>query len=136
MDVCNLLITLFQACKERGRLLAAAIDFGTTYSGYAFSFRDDFQRDPTKISVNNWSSGSHISMKAPTCVLIKPDGTFDSFGYEADNKYGQLAENEDNLGFHKQWFYFRRFKMVLFNQMVCSHFYMTFRHASFRVISV
>ncbi|WAQ99507.1 hypothetical protein MAR_023880 [Mya arenaria] len=31
------------------RLLVAAIDFGTTYSGWAFSFRHDFEADPTKI---------------------------------------------------------------------------------------
>lgn len=39
-------------------LLVAAIDFGTTYSGYAFSFRHDYQSEPTKISTNlSWQCG-------------------------------------------------------------------------------
>ena len=41
------------------KLLVAAIDFGTTYSGYAFSFRHDYERDPLKISTNTaWSSSA------------------------------------------------------------------------------
>lgn len=32
-------------------LFVAAIDFGTTYSGYAFSARNDFDSDPTKVKV-------------------------------------------------------------------------------------
>ena len=30
-------------------LLVAAIDFGTAYSGYAFSRVDDFKKDPLKV---------------------------------------------------------------------------------------
>lgn len=30
------------------KLFVAAIDFGTTYSGYAFSSYDDFQKEPQK----------------------------------------------------------------------------------------
>ena len=33
-------------------LIVAAIDFGTTYSGYAFSSRDDFKNDPLIIVGN------------------------------------------------------------------------------------
>lgn len=45
--------------RTDNRLLVAAIDFGTTYSGYAFSFRHDFERDPLKISTNtSWSSSA------------------------------------------------------------------------------
>ena len=32
-------------------LLVAAIDFGTAYSGYAFSKVDDFKQDPLKVIV-------------------------------------------------------------------------------------
>jgi len=35
-------------------LLVAAIDFGTAYSGYAFSSREDFKRDPLKVMYTNY----------------------------------------------------------------------------------
>ena len=33
-------------------VIVAVIDFGTTYSGYAFSSIDDFKNDPVKIVAN------------------------------------------------------------------------------------
>lgn len=94
----------------------AAIDFGTTYSGYGFSFRHDFESNPLKISLNQWASGTGrlLTEKTPTCVLFNPDGEFDSFGFEAEEKYGNLALDEE----HKPWYYFRRFKMGLYDQQV------------------
>ncbi|XP_060551254.1 heat shock 70 kDa protein 12B-like, partial [Ruditapes philippinarum] len=95
-------------------VLVAAIDFGTTYSGWAFSFKHDFDKDPTKVSAKNWIGDQLVSAKAPTCVLIKPDGeTLDSFGYAAETKYAELAVE----GTHKPWYYFRRFKMMLYDKM-------------------
>ncbi|KAH3747893.1 hypothetical protein DPMN_182328 [Dreissena polymorpha] len=52
-----------QAEKSDNCLLVAAIDFGTTYSGWGFSFNHDFQTDPTHISTMNWSDGKTISQK-------------------------------------------------------------------------
>ncbi|XP_052816567.1 heat shock 70 kDa protein 12B-like isoform X2 [Mya arenaria] len=91
-------------------LLVAAFDFGTTYSGYAFSFRND----PTKIQTNQaWNAGSEalLSLKTPTCVLLNPQKEFVAFGFEAENKYLGLVEQ----GKHKPWMLFRRFKMLLHN---------------------
>ncbi|XP_045170338.2 heat shock 70 kDa protein 12B-like [Mercenaria mercenaria] len=91
-------------------LLVAAFDFGTTYSGYAFSFRND----PLKVQTNHgWNAGSEklISLKTPTCVLLSPDRKFHSFGFKAENKYTSLAEDDE----HKGWLLFRRFKMILHN---------------------
>ncbi|XP_060574862.1 heat shock 70 kDa protein 12B-like isoform X2 [Ruditapes philippinarum] len=92
-------------------LLVGAIDFGTTYSGWAFSFLHDFQADPTKATVKQWfSSGTLVTEKAPTCLLIKSDGkTLEAFGYDAENQYRELADNE----MHEKYYYFRRFKMAL-----------------------
>jgi hypothetical protein len=45
------------------KVIVAAIDFGTTFSGYAFSFGHDFQNDPMKIQTNHWIGGGHISLK-------------------------------------------------------------------------
>ncbi|KAL3879593.1 hypothetical protein ACJMK2_031882 [Sinanodonta woodiana] len=97
-------------------ILVAAIDFGTTYSGWAFSFKHEYDTDPTKICARQWFGGQLVSMKAPTTVLIKPDArTFDSFGYEAETKYSELASEDNNE--HKRWYYFRRFKMMLHEKM-------------------
>ncbi|XP_060558649.1 heat shock 70 kDa protein 12B-like [Ruditapes philippinarum] len=95
-------------------ILVAAIDFGTTYSGWAFSFKGDFHNNPTKVCARNWIGNQLISAKAPTCVLIEPDGkTLDSFGYKAENKYADLSEERA----HEPWYYFWRFKMMLYDKM-------------------
>ncbi|KAL3879605.1 hypothetical protein ACJMK2_031893 [Sinanodonta woodiana] len=97
-------------------MLVAAIDFGTTYSGWAFSFKHEYDTDPTKIAARQWHGGQMVSMKSPTTVLIKPDRkTFDSFGYEAETRYSELASDDNNE--HNKWYYFRRFKMMLHGKM-------------------
>ena len=58
-----------------------------------------------------------MSLKTSTCILFKPNKTFDSFGYDAEDAYGELSAEEN--GEHKKWYYFRRFKMELFNNVVC-----------------
>ncbi|XP_045202781.2 heat shock 70 kDa protein 12B-like [Mercenaria mercenaria] len=93
-------------------LLVAAIDFGTTYSGYAFSFRHEFECDPLKVSASSWTTGSRvsISLKTSSCVLFRPNGQFDSFGFEAEDRYSDLTLDNE----HHDWLYFRRFKMMLY----------------------
>ncbi|XP_052761126.1 heat shock 70 kDa protein 12A-like [Mya arenaria] len=94
-------------------LVVASIDFGTTYSGWAYSFRHEFEENPAKVNAKTWHGGNFVSLKGPTCVLIKPDGkTIEAFGYDAETQYADLAaENK-----HKEWYYFRRFKMKLFDK--------------------
>lgn len=101
--------------QKRTKIVVAAIDFGSTYSGYAFSFRNEFQTNPLKIHTNHWSSvqSGGVSYKAPTTVLLKPDQTFHSFGYDAEDKYAELSEAEE----HEEWYYFSRFKMKLMNAL-------------------
>lgn len=93
------------------RLLAAAIDFGTAYSGYAFSFKSN----PMKIQTNASWSQRLVSLKTPTSVLVNPGQKFDSFGYDAEIKYAELLEEE---GESEGWALYRRFKMVLHNNPV------------------
>ncbi|KAL3878673.1 hypothetical protein ACJMK2_031004 [Sinanodonta woodiana] len=89
------------------KLLVAAIDFGTTYSGYAFVFKHE---DFSKINANIvWAGGSLMSLKCPTCVLFDEKKQFHSFGYEAEDKYSDLANDNE----HQKWYYFHRFKMSL-----------------------
>ncbi|XP_062615746.1 heat shock 70 kDa protein 12A-like [Saccostrea cucullata] len=102
-----------QSVSTPAKLLVAAIDFGTTFSGYAFAFRNDYVKDPLKIHGNQWTIGSQagVSLKTSTCALFNPQGEFDSFGTQAEDRYGDLALEEN----HHDWYYFRRFKMILYN---------------------
>ena len=90
------------------KVCVAAFDFGTTYSGYAFSFfgkPDDFYTPQT------WYSGSNqlASLKTPTCLLLSRNGAFNSFGYEAQDNYAEYAAT----GEHNNYLYFHNFKMAL-----------------------
>lgn len=93
------------------RLLVAAIDFGTAYSGYAFSFKSE----PMKIQTNASWSQRLISLKTSTSVLVDPYQKFDSFGYDAESKYAELLEEK---GTPEGWALYRKFKMVLHNNPV------------------
>ncbi|XP_060566321.1 heat shock 70 kDa protein 12A-like [Ruditapes philippinarum] len=96
-------------------ILVAAIDFGTTFSSWGFSFKHEFDLEPTKITAKQWTGlQSAVSLKGPTTILIKPDGeTIDSFGFDAETRYAELAEDRE----HKDWYFFKRFKMQLFNKI-------------------
>ncbi len=85
-------------------LFVAAIDFGTTYSGYAFSPRDDFKKDPLKIVANQaWNAGSQNDKEE----LV-------SFGYEAENKYSDIVIDRKQ----NEYLFFQRFKMQLYKNKV------------------
>ncbi|XP_052793940.1 heat shock 70 kDa protein 12A-like [Mya arenaria] len=106
-------ISQFFYLKQSKPLLVAAIDFGTTYSSWAFSFRHEYESDPTQISAKQWLE--HESTKGPTTVLIKPDGrTLEAFGYEAETRYAELIDEEA----HESYYFFKRFKMKLWNQKI------------------
>ncbi|XP_062611421.1 heat shock 70 kDa protein 12B-like [Saccostrea cucullata] len=98
-----------------GTPYVVAIDFGTTYSGYAFSMRGNFLKNNEK-NINEiytvpWNAGELLSEKTPTTLLLDEDQNFDSFGYEAENTYSRLPEEEK-----RKYFYFRRFKMMLYDK--------------------
>ncbi|KAK3099987.1 hypothetical protein FSP39_013033 [Pinctada imbricata] len=94
------------------RLFVAAIDFGTTLSGYAFSSKSSWH----KVHTNTWCGGSLISIKAPTALLLDSNKEFVAFGYEAEDKYSQLAQEEE----HEEYYFFHRFKMALHNEKIGS----------------
>ncbi|XP_052267992.1 heat shock 70 kDa protein 12B-like isoform X2 [Dreissena polymorpha] len=103
-------------CKNP--LVVIAFDFGTTYSGYAFSY----MTDPYDVQMNqNWiPMGSYsqlVTYKTPTSVLLDRDGQCHEFGYKAEDKFAQLAEDDEHTG----WRLFRRFKMILHNDKNVSH---------------
>ncbi|VDI20358.1 Hypothetical predicted protein, partial [Mytilus galloprovincialis] len=95
--------------------LVAALDIGTSYSGYAFSMRSNFKTNPLKIHANQaWNAGGRqfLSLKTPTALLLNPDKQFKAFGYEAEREYSKLSIENKRSGH----FLFRRFKMNLHNK--------------------
>ena len=92
----------------------AAIDFGTTYSGYAYAF----MKDPTNIHLMNQRSmrtRRGYGTQQPTALLLNERGEFHSFGYAAQEYYHDLDEKEAS-----KWLYFEKFKMELHSRQVCS----------------
>ena len=85
--------------------MVAAIDFGTTYSGYAFAMKNKSDIQMNK----NWGAEfGCTSYKTPTSVLVNPDKEFCAFGYYAQQQYAELMEKED-----QRYYYYERFKMAL-----------------------
>jgi hypothetical protein len=87
----------FRASKMSEYLMVAAIDFGTTYSGYAFSTISNFKLDPLKIHANqawNAEERQRLSLKTPTCLLLDGRKQLVSFGYKAENDYAELAQDD------------------------------------------
>ncbi|XP_076088281.1 heat shock 70 kDa protein 12B-like [Mytilus galloprovincialis] len=100
--------------EKSNYMMVAALDFGTTYSGYAFSFRNDFETEPLKIQANPiWMTGSSqfMSLKTPTCLLLDKDQKFVAFGFQAENMYAEYVLDE----LQDEFYYFHRFKMYLHN---------------------
>ncbi|XP_060566317.1 heat shock 70 kDa protein 12B-like [Ruditapes philippinarum] len=96
-------------------LVVAALDFGTTFSSWAFSFKHEYEMEPTKVTAKvGYGLESAVSLKAPTSILIKPDGeTFHLFGFDAETEYALLAEENQ----HTKYFFFQKFKMQLYDKM-------------------
>ncbi|XP_015795733.1 uncharacterized protein LOC107372095 isoform X1 [Tetranychus urticae] len=88
--------------------VVVAIDFGTTYSGYAFSFT----RSPEAIHMmRKWDDSCDPDVnnhKTPTILLLNPGGEFHAFGAAAREAYHGLSSEEA-----KEWLYFEKFKMTL-----------------------
>lgn len=113
-------------------LIVAAIDFGTTYSGYAFSTRHDFQRDPTNASLKQWvdPSSNMVYNKTSTCVLFTKEKIFHSFGFEAEAKYLDLLLENDQ----ENWYFFRRFKMSLYEIQVNYFYFMRYMYVDHKTM--
>ena len=113
------------------RCCVAGIDFGTTLSGYAFSFKQNWKRVHHSLYV----SDKFVSSKCPSSLLLKPDKSFLAFGYGARYTYDDLRENstidsdssdsdsQEEAGCitKEEWrnyYYFSDFKMSLLNKNV------------------
>ena len=54
-----------------GHFIVAAIDFGTTFSGYAFSFKHDFDKDPTQVSKCTITPDRQERQQMKTLILLR-----------------------------------------------------------------
>ena len=102
-------------CKlDKSYLAVVAIDFGTTYSGFAFSFNAGQEKDEIFLN-RDWTNEQNCrTSKTPTCLLLRSDMSFDSFGYDAVEKYADLQSKKEG----EEYFFFQHFKMELHSNEV------------------
>lgn len=92
-----------------------AIDFGTSYSRFALSFVEDHGARSGIFTRKGWvNKVGNFTKKTPTCLLLKPDLSFDSFGYEAVEKYEHLQEESTEHAYY----FLKHFMMNLHNDQV------------------
>ena len=99
--------------QPRQYQVVVAIDFGTTYSGYAYAFRSSPEDIHLMRNPEGGQSVGAVSYKVPTILLLNEQGKFHSFGYEARETYHNLDAEES-----RKWFYFEKFKMELHSRKV------------------
>ncbi|CAN9512659.1 unnamed protein product [Ophioblennius macclurei] len=96
-----------------------AIDFGTSYSGYAFSMTPrDEEIDP---HLPVW--GEEVGLetpKTPTCILFDEHQNFVSFGYEAKVSYVKMRGDDA-----RNKLFFECFKMSLYGKKLNSDLMIT-----------
>ncbi|XP_060083438.1 heat shock 70 kDa protein 12A-like [Ylistrum balloti] len=93
------------------QFMVAGIDLGTTYSSHAFSFKSD----PLPIHAHVWSAGNELSHKTSSVILLNPDKSFNSFGFNAEKKFTDMAEDmrPEEL---EAYYYIDSFKMALYQE--------------------
>lgn len=96
------------------KIIVVAIDVGTAYSGYAFSYRSR----PQEVIVNNWKSHGNdgFSHKAPSSILLNETYNFVAFGYEAEEEFSKIVQNRNK----DKFFFVKDFKTQLANDQVSS----------------
>ena len=97
--------------------IVAALEFGTTYSRFAFSTRHQFEKDPLVfkcISMEITGVGSKWSSHQKTCLLLDKEKKLVAFGYDAENRYPDLIMNKEQY----DYYFFDRFTRSLHNNEV------------------
>uniref|UniRef100_A0A3B5QTR4 Heat shock 70 kDa protein 12A-like n=1 Tax=Xiphophorus maculatus TaxID=8083 RepID=A0A3B5QTR4_XIPMA len=95
-----------------GESYIISIDFGTTYSGYAFSLTS--REEEVNPHVKFW--GEEVGLetpKTPTCILFDEHQQFVSFGYEVKQTYLRNSGKQSRAKF-----FFDCFKMSLYGKKV------------------
>ncbi|VDI76900.1 Hypothetical predicted protein [Mytilus galloprovincialis] len=96
--------------REKRHLMVAAIDIGSTFSGWAYSLNN-----PPENNVMGIGQTRVGSLKVPTVLLLDHDREFVAFGFRAEFIYSELLQNNPDEA--HTCYYFSRFKMQLYNNM-------------------
>ena len=88
--------------------VVVSIDFGTSFSGFAYSFNHEDGSEDIYMNLAWGSAQGSSTLKTPTCLLLDPEKKFVTFGYEAADKYAELEDAQD-----RSYYFFDRFKMLL-----------------------
>ena len=99
--------------QARSSQVVVAIDFGTTYSGYAYAFRSSPEEIHLMRNPEGGQAVGTVSYKIPTILLLNERGEFHSFGYEAREAYHDLDAEKS-----RKWLYLEKFKMELHSRKV------------------
>lgn len=88
-------------------IMVAALDLGTTESGYAMSFKFDFEIDPLRIHCNqHWPAEKcRLSQKTPTCILLDKHKELKTFGYDAETTFSDICLDD----LQHDYYFFRGF---------------------------
>ncbi|KAM9343885.1 heat shock 70 kDa protein 12A-like [Pholidichthys leucotaenia] len=98
------------SCLTTGDSYVIAIDFGTAYSGYAFSLTTSSEDIDPRLKL--W--GEEVGLetpKTPTCVLFDEHEEFLAFGYKAKDAYLKMRSEDA-----RKKFFFNCFKMELYGK--------------------
>ncbi|CAG2245219.1 unnamed protein product [Mytilus edulis] len=85
--------------------MVAALNLGTTWSGYAFSFKSEFEKDPLTIHCNQcWNDGrvNKVSNKTPSCVLLDRNKELTTFGYDAESEFAAICLNDTFMKYKQE----------------------------------
>jgi len=105
---------LYRKCSSSNAYLAVvAIDFGTAYSGYAFSTTDMYKASSLRINVKKWKGEREY--KTSTSVLLDEHKNLLKFGSEAQDEYARIRTGTSS----DDYYYFENFKMMLYGSKVC-----------------
>ncbi|KAM9342363.1 heat shock 70 kDa protein 12A-like [Pholidichthys leucotaenia] len=87
-----------------------AIDFGTSYSGYAFTVTS--RQDDSDLHLKYWGEEVGLeTLKAPTCILFDEHEEFMEFGYRAKDAYLKMQSDDA-----RKKLFFDCFKMELYGK--------------------
>ncbi|XP_025420001.1 heat shock 70 kDa protein 12A-like isoform X1 [Sipha flava] len=107
-DQCHTELQVLDESPEDG--IVVSIDIGTTYTGYAYSFRRSGRISVMKKP--DYESDTILDgQKIPTALLLSPDFNFHSFGTAARDYFHEMHPEEA-----QKWYYFDKFKMFLYNK--------------------
>ena len=98
-------ITKFGSANAK---IVVAIDFGTTYSGYAYAFMHTPDEIHLMRKIDPAGQFGSLVHKNPTILLLNDKQGFHSFGFDAREAYHDLDEVQS-----RKWLYFEKFKMEL-----------------------